>query len=70
LIIENLKALRRKKGWTQKKTAYNLEIGLCKYQSYEEGRAEPKIQLLIQISDLYEISIDRLVKEEIKLDIK
>ena len=70
MIANNLKALRRSKGWTQKKTAYNLDIKLSKYQAYEEERANPNIELLISISDLYNISLDKLLKYEIKIEIR
>jgi transcriptional regulator with XRE-family HTH domain len=70
LIANNLKALRRRKGWPQRRAAYNLELKLSRYQAYEESRAEPKIKLLIKMADLYEITVDKLVRSEIKMIIK
>jgi transcriptional regulator with XRE-family HTH domain len=69
LIANNLKTLRRIKDWPQRKAAYNLELKLSRYQAYEEGRAEPNIEILIRIAVLYNISVDRLLKEEIKIGI-
>lgn len=62
--------LRRKKGWAQKRAAYNLELKLSTYQAYEEERAEPKIKTLIRIADLYQVTVDKLVRNEIKIEIK
>lgn len=70
MLANNLKVLRKLKGWSQKKTAYNLEIGASKYQSYEEARAEPNIELLIRIADLYDITVDQLVRNELKIGIQ
>jgi transcriptional regulator with XRE-family HTH domain len=69
MIAKNLKVLRRSKGWTQKRTAYNLEMQRTTYQAYEDGRAEPCNRTLIKISELYSVTIDKLLKEEIKLEV-
>lgn len=70
MIAINLKTLRRTKGWPQRKTAYNLELKLSRYQAYEEARSEPNIDALIRIADLYGITVDKLVREEIKIEIQ
>lgn len=70
MIANNLKALRRRKGWPQRKAAYNLELKLSRYQAYEEDRAEPKIEVIIRMADLYGITVDKLVRKEIKMEIK
>lgn len=70
MLANNLKILRKLKGWSQKRTAYNLEIGLPKYQSYEDARAEPNIGLLIRIADLYGITVDQLVRQKLKIGIQ
>ena len=69
MIAKNLKVLRLRKGWTQKRTAYNLEIGRSTYQAYEDDRAEPSNRMLVKISELYEVTIDQLLKTEIKTEI-
>jgi transcriptional regulator with XRE-family HTH domain len=70
MIAENLKTLRRSKNWAQVKTAKNLKIKLCRYQSYEESRAEPNIELLIKIADMYKITVDMLIRTKLKIEIR
>jgi transcriptional regulator with XRE-family HTH domain len=66
MLSNNLRILRKLKGWSQQKTADNLEIGLHKYQSYEEARAEPNIELLKRIATLYKITLDSLITEDME----
>jgi transcriptional regulator with XRE-family HTH domain len=71
MLSKNLKTLRKVKGWTAEQTARKLKIKLPTYQSYESNRGiEPNIKTLIKISDLYKITVDKLVREEIKILIK
>lgn len=70
MLANNLRVLRKLKSWSQKKTAYNLEIKASTYQSYEEARAEPNVEMLIRIADLYGITVDQLIRNEIKIGIK
>jgi transcriptional regulator with XRE-family HTH domain len=70
LIANNLKTLRKTKDWTQEKTAKHLDIKLGSYQAYEEERSVPKLDVLVRIADLYGITVDKLLRERIKLEIK
>jgi transcriptional regulator with XRE-family HTH domain len=70
MIAKNLSVLRRRKGWPQKRTAYNLDLKLSTYQKYEEARAEPTIKTIIKMADLYGVTIDKLLREEIKTSIQ
>lgn len=62
IISGNIKHLRRLKGWSQEKLADELEITRPRIGSYEEGRCEPSIDLLIRISQLFHLPVDVLVK--------
>lgn len=55
-----LRELRMKRGFTQQKTADALDIALRSYQCYETGTRRPSYELLLQISDLFDVSIDYL----------
>lgn len=58
---EQLLALREKKGLTQEAAAAGAGLSLRAYQNYERGLREPKMSALIQLADLYDITIDDLV---------
>jgi transcriptional regulator with XRE-family HTH domain len=53
---------RTKRNLSQHQIAKELDLNQKAIGSYEEGRAVPKIDKLIQIADYFKISIDQLVK--------
>ena len=57
-----LKTLRKNKKWTQKELANKLNIGLSQYNKYECGMHIPPIEKLIQISNLFDTTLDYLLK--------
>lgn len=57
-----LKTLRKQKKWTQKELAGMLDIGLSQFNKYESGMHIPPIEKLIQLSNLFDTSVDYLVK--------
>lgn len=62
--IEELR--KEKEGWTQEKVAAKLGIPYTTYRSYEKGAREPNIEILIKLSDLYNVSIDYILDHEPK----
>jgi transcriptional regulator with XRE-family HTH domain len=64
-FAKNFKKLRLNKGFTQQQLAAHLKISRPNIGSYEESRAEPSFDRLIQIADLFKISIDELLKTEL-----
>ena len=62
---ENLKYYRKKAGYkTAKDFANVLNISYTTYFAYENTEREPKYDLLIKISNLLNVSIDDLIKNE------
>jgi len=62
---ENLKALRKKKGLTQNEMAQKLGLNRPQLGSYEEGRAEPKLEVLQNMAHYFKLSIDELVNRDL-----
>lgn len=58
---ENLKTLRLNSNLMQKEIAKQLGISVRTFQGWESGRTEPNIKKLIQIADIFDVSIDFLV---------
>lgn len=56
-----IKELRESKGINMKETARLLGIPYTTYVNYEKGLREPTSEMLIQIADFYNVSIDYLV---------
>ena len=62
---EKIKELREQNGFTQKKVAEMLGMHTTQYQRYETGERTMPIDFVIQIADLYGVSIDYLVGREV-----
>ena len=62
---QNLKYLRKLKGFTQEEFALKLQIKRSLLGAYEEERAEPRIDVLEIISDHFNISLDDLLRKDL-----
>lgn len=65
LINSNIKYLRKEKDWTQQELADELGVKRPQIGSYEEGRADPRIQTLIKLSDFFNVTIDDLLSKDL-----
>jgi transcriptional regulator with XRE-family HTH domain len=59
---ENLQKLRKEKGLSQEKLAEILEVSRQAISKWESNAAYPEIEKLISLSNLFNVSIDYLVK--------
>lgn len=66
-IAKNIKHLRTLKNFTQEQLSFELDITKSRIGSYEEGRSEPPIETLIQLSNYFKLPIDALVKNDLSL---
>ena len=57
-----LKALRKQNRLTQKELAASLNIGISQLNKYESGMHTPPIEKLIQLSNIFDTTLDYLVK--------
>ena len=64
-LIKNIKFLRKKKGFTQETFALALGINRPSVGAYEEGRADPRLTTLSKMAELFEISVDELINEDL-----
>jgi len=56
-----LKELRKQKNWTQKELANQLDIRFSHLNKYESGMHIPPIEKLVQIAELFNVTLDFLV---------
>lgn len=59
-----IKQYRVTKEWTQEQLGTQLNVSRSTISSWEIGRNYPDIKTLIVISDLFNVSIDSLIKED------
>jgi transcriptional regulator with XRE-family HTH domain len=62
---KNLRYLRRLRGWTQEEFANKLKIKRSLIGAYEEERAEPRIEVLEVIGQLFKLSLDELLLKDL-----
>ena len=65
LIHENLKFLRLQKRMTQQQFADLLKIKRSSLGAYEEERAKPNYDLLTRLTELFPVTIDQLINEDL-----
>ena len=61
----NLKYLRKLRGWTQEEFANKLNIKRSLIGSYEEERADPRIEILEVVSNMFKLSMDELLLKDL-----
>lgn len=63
-LHEKLQLLRKKNGLSQEELADKLGIARQTVSKWETGQAVPEVSGLILLSELYGVTIDRMVKED------
>ena len=59
-----LKKIRKQKKLSQLKVAMDLAISREALSYYENGKRSPDMEMLIKLSDYFNVSIDYLIKGE------
>lgn len=60
-IKERLIDIRERKNLTQKEIAVALNITQQGYSAYETGTVIPPLEVVVELANIYEISIDELI---------
>lgn len=63
-LQENLTKLRKQKGFSQEELAYQLGVSRQSVSKWESGASIPELERLIEIANLFEVTLDELVKGE------
>jgi transcriptional regulator with XRE-family HTH domain len=64
-VNKNLKFLRLRQGLTQKQFAEKLGLKQSAIGAYEEERAMPPLTCLLDISDMFKVSLDALSRKDL-----
>ncbi len=67
-IGSNIKKIRKTKGLTQQSFADLFDISRGNISSYEEDRAEPKIETIIKIANYFSIPLEKLLTKELTVN--
>ena len=61
----NLKYLRKLRGWTQEEFAIKLNIKRSLIGAYEEERADPRLEVLEIVADIFKLTLDELLLKDL-----
>ncbi|MBQ8081650.1 MAG: helix-turn-helix domain-containing protein, partial [Clostridia bacterium] len=64
IIARNIAALRKANGWTQAQLAEKLNYSDKSVSKWERAEGMPDITVLVALSDLFQVSLDTLCREE------
>ncbi len=68
MIFEyKLSELRKKKGWTQEELAEKMDVTRQSVSKWEGGQSIPDIEKVVKLSELFGVSIDYLLKENVSI---
>ena len=65
---EQLMELRKQRGWSQEQLGAKIGVTRQTVSKWETGDTTPELAKLIELSSLFEISVDRLIGIEERKD--
>jgi len=66
---EKVRTLRKRRGMTLKELALGLGVTSHSYVSeIETGKKNPTTEMIIKLADLFGVSVDLLVRDELDLE--
>lgn len=68
VIAKNFKKLRLFKSLNQTEFAELFSITRASVGSYEEGRAEPKLETLMKVADHFKLNVDDIIRKELTVN--
>lgn len=68
IISKNFKKLRLFKSMNQTEFSELFGITRSSVGSYEEGRAEPKLETLLKVADHFKLTVDAIIRKELTVN--
>jgi len=65
---EKLRTLRQREGLTMKRLSGMLGVSDSYISQMETGEKIPNVAMLIKIADVFNMSLDKLARDELELD--
>ncbi len=67
-LAEKIMTLRKQRGWSQEELARQLSVSRQSVSKWESGASVPDLDKILNMSAIFDISTDALLKEEIELN--
>ena len=61
MFNDNLNKYRKQKGSSQEELAFRLGVSRQSVSKWESGQSTPELERIIEIADLFGISLDELI---------
>lgn len=65
ILADKIISLRKRNGWTQEALAEKLNVSRQAVSKWEGAQSMPDMEKILQMSRLFEVSVDYLMKEEL-----
>ncbi len=66
---EKLRSLRKQRGLSLRKLSVLLGFSSHSYiDDIEHGRSKPSIELALKIAEIFDVSTDQLLKDDLEID--
>lgn len=66
ILSKNIKFLRKRKGYTQRELSEMLKVDNPAVSKYESGAIRPTIEGLLNLSELFDVTVDDLLKKDLE----
>lgn len=70
MLNENLKTLRKNKGYSQEELAVRLNVVRQTVSKWEKGLSVPDAQMLMEIAEVFSVSVNELLGNDIEQETK
>lgn len=64
-VNQNIKFLRKKFGYTQETFSEAIGIKRSLVGAYEEGRADPRLNNLLKMAEVFNVSVDTIISKDV-----
>jgi len=62
-LHDNIKRLRKQKGWSQTELAEQIGSHLSHINRIETGKYKPSVDVLVKLADVFDVSLNALVRD-------
>ena len=69
ILADKIIELRKKNGWSQEDLAEKLDVSRQSISKWEGAQSVPDMNKILKLSEVFSVSTDYLLKDEIELDI-
>ena len=67
-LAEKIMTLRKQRGWSQEELAQQLSVSRQSVSKWESGASVPDLDKILKMSEIFDVSTDALLKEEMGLN--